>query len=606
MIMEAKTTFESFTPVKWAAPRQLKNTTFVPQTRGSWDANSVIVFFDLVVYIEGLIGVPDPPTLISDSLKSSSLRLSWEGSALPLPYLVFTVQRRVFSRTSQWETIPSSSQQPLNTTTFTVQTLKPYTEYQFRIGWILANDFPPYYSRESNPIETLPKGLPNPPEITSIQPISNTSVSVTWLPPSQPNGRLIAYILKLRKLPDGHIIIKEIPISQNPRGYTFTGLQPITNYSLEISAQNVEGEGGTAVVNFVTPQSSMSNDISQKPEPKLLLQGIRDVYVQHLDLLLDPDVYVYNSSQNISAIACHYKYKWVFIATSEGDIIRTGLINNQNLLILRKDRLDLPVVSFLAVDWLHNQLYIVGKKRQSSNWSIKRCDLNGNNLITIYPYLFEKPIDFAADPYTGYLYWVSPSSSTQPNRGGGGLFKLDLNSDEFVNGPYPIPVIEGQDLGPFIVDSINYRILIVHKSRNTVLAVSLDGDITDIRRNTQSPQFENALSIAWYSGIFYWTTGQSVVIEEYNADQDSYYQNLYDVAKVHQPCTRLMVVHPDLQPIPIPMAPPQRVQVIYGQTRARVSWRPPPVISGLGTFINLFVPIDEFHLFRPFQLLLLP
>lgn len=133
----------------------------------------------------------------------------------------------------------------------------------------------------------------------------------------------------------------------------------------------------------------------------------------------------------------------------------------------------------------------------------------------------------------------------------------------------------------------------------------LHSNVTDIRRNTQSPQFVDALSIAWYNGIFYWTTGQSVVVEEYNAAQDSYYQNSYDVAKVHQPCTRLMIVHPDLQPAPVPMAPPQRVQVIYEQTRARVSWRPPPVIAGLGTFINLFIPI-EFNLFRPLHLLLLP
>ncbi len=266
------------------------------------------------------------------------------------------------------------------------------------------------------------------------------------------------------------LFLQEIPISQNPRGYTFTGLQPITNYSLEISAQNVEGEGETANIHFVTPQSSLSNDISEKPEPRLLLQGIKDVYMQHLDLLLDPDVFVYNSSQNISAIASHIKYKWVFIATDDGDILRKGLDQSQHTLIVRRSRLDLEV-AFLAVDWLHNQLYIVGKKWRSTNWSIKKCDLNGNNLVTIYTYLFERPIDFAADPYTGYLYWVSPS--TQMNRGG--LFKLDLVSDEFANGLYPVPVIEGQDLGPFVVDSVNYRILIVHKGRNTVLAVSLDG-----------------------------------------------------------------------------------------------------------------------------------
>jgi hypothetical protein len=79
---------------------------------------------------------------------------------------------------------------------------------QFRVGWILAHDFPPFYSLDSNRIETLPKGLPNPPEITSIQHISNTSVAVTWLPPTQPNGPIVAYILNLQKVPNGHAMIK--------------------------------------------------------------------------------------------------------------------------------------------------------------------------------------------------------------------------------------------------------------------------------------------------------------------------------------------------------------------------------------------------------------
>jgi len=78
-----------------------------------------------------LTGVPEPPTLISGSLKSSSLRLSWEGTSLPLPFLAFTVQKRLFGRASaSWESIPS--QTPLNATSFAVHGLRPYTEYQVR------------------------------------------------------------------------------------------------------------------------------------------------------------------------------------------------------------------------------------------------------------------------------------------------------------------------------------------------------------------------------------------------------------------------------------------------------------------------------------------
>ena len=73
-----------------------------------------------------------------------------------------------------------------------------------------------------------------------------------------------------------------------------------------------------------------------------------------------------------------------------------------------------------------------------------------------------------------YLYWVSP----QPfNSGRDGLYKMDLVGDDGVSSPNlpVIPVLEEIGLGPFTIDFPNYRILIVHKGRNTVLAVTLEG-----------------------------------------------------------------------------------------------------------------------------------
>lgn len=126
---------------------------------------------------------------------------------------------------------------------------------QFRVGWILASDFAPVYSRESYTIQTEAKGLPSAPSVTSVQPISNSSVAVTWSPPTSPNGRLVAYRLRLRPL-GGLAVIKELPASANPKGYTFSGLAPATNYSLAVFAVNWEGEGEPGQVSFVTPTQS--------------------------------------------------------------------------------------------------------------------------------------------------------------------------------------------------------------------------------------------------------------------------------------------------------------------------------------------------------------
>jgi hypothetical protein len=127
-------------------------------------------------------------------------------------------------------------------------------------------------------------------------------------------------------------------------------------------------------------------------------------------------------------------------------------------------------------------------------------------------------------------------------------------------------------------------------------------DVSDIRFNTQSPQFASAVSLSFYNGVLFWTTPSSVVTEEYNSAADSYFQNSFDVPKSLQPLGAITMLHPDSQPLPVPMAPPQQLQVLYAQTKARITWRPPPPISALGNVIldtvvelNLILPRAYYH-----------
>lgn len=71
-----------------------------------------------------------------------------------------------------------------------------------------------------------------------------------------------------------------------------------------------------------------------------------------------------------------------------------------------------------------------------------------------------------------YLYWVSrkPVNST----GLDVLYKMDMKERGSFGTPI-IPVLEEVGLGPFTIDFLNYRILIVQKENNTVLSVTLDG-----------------------------------------------------------------------------------------------------------------------------------
>ncbi len=93
---------------------------------------------------------PLSPSLLSNSLKSTSLRLSWEGAgpSLGLPYVTYSLQRRttsyvgggnensISSSNSLWET-PLVS--PTNATNYSVVNLRPYSQYQV---YILQHFYP--------------------------------------------------------------------------------------------------------------------------------------------------------------------------------------------------------------------------------------------------------------------------------------------------------------------------------------------------------------------------------------------------------------------------------------------------------------------------------
>lgn len=75
---------------------------------------------------------------------------------------------------------------------------------------------------------------------------------------------------------------------------------------------------------------------------------------------------------------------------------------------------------------------------------------------------------------------------------------------------------------------MNFRLLVPHHTKNTVLSVTLDGrEIFDQRPNTQKPQFNNVTSLAMANNLFYWTNGKNVLTEDYHREQNRYFHNSY-------------------------------------------------------------------------------
>lgn len=103
-----------------------------------------------------------------------------------------------------------------------------------------------------------------------------------------------------------------------------------------------------------------------------------------------------------------------------------------------------------------------------------------------------------------------------------------LKSNDFSFKVQPYVVLDDPNLGAFAVDHTNFRLLVPHHLKNTVLSVSLDGrEVIDLRANTQQPKFKNVVSIAMANGLFYWTNGEGVLTEGYHSGQNRYFHNAY-------------------------------------------------------------------------------
>ncbi|XP_060801498.1 proto-oncogene tyrosine-protein kinase ROS isoform X2 [Amyelois transitella] len=534
-----------------------------------------------------LIGTPPAPALVADSLTATSLSLVWEA---PTPgNLSFLLQWR-------YEELPGSWQYYSNTshmgTTIHVDNLQPYTKYRFRIAIFLSGrggTSEPFYSAPSVVISTLESGKPSskPSSLRAAAP-DPSRVSISWEPGPFPNGPLVSYVLRLTDTQPNTIdALEDMPASNNTLFYMFQNLAPAREYEVSVSMRNAAGEGPPTSVRVSTPPLPKSVPSQQ---PILILGGEQNVLAAPANDMLSDPVELYSTEFRISGVGLDMSSDSLFVSVSNGYVYRTSLSKKSaSEPILTPNNISFTPLD-LSVDWLNHHLYVLGRLHHTpdglndsySIWEIIRCDFDGRNQLVAYSGFNSQPIHFEVDPYNGYIFWAL--------RGGDrdGLYRLDLaNISNGVrhNSP-PELIVRDAHLGAFTVDHADFRLLVVHLKRNTVLAVSLDGrDVTDFRSNTQKPMFLSTKSIAYANGLFYWTNGREMLTEEYHAQTDSYFHNEYPLAfNTKTIATRqVLVALRSCQPIPVPVNPPIGLQSVLGINRAKVSWSAPHLLGHQGS-----------------------
>lgn len=175
-----------------------------------------------------------------------------------------------------------------------------------------------------------------------------------------------------------------------------------------------------------------------------------------------------------------------------------------------------------------------------------------------------------------YLFW------SLNERSDGGIFRLDLGdvSNGVKHEIIPKSVFDKATVGVFTIDYVHYKLLVPLEESNSVKSVDLNGDkYEDIRNNTQTPMFDSVKSFAMANDLFYWTSGDAVLMEEYHEQSQHYYDNKFkDFAMLNNfqfVCVKL----PSAQPTPKPLNPPSNVQALLGANRAKVSFHIPHLLG---------------------------
>ncbi|CAK1555335.1 unnamed protein product [Leptosia nina] len=542
--------------------------------------------------IKDLIGTPPAPALVADSLTATSLSLVWE--APNLGNLTYLVQWRYEELPGSWQYYSNSSN--VNRSIIHVENLRPYTKYRFRVAIFLSGRNgagEPVYSAPSVVILTSDSGKPSsaPAALRAAAP-DPSRVAISWEPGPFPNGQIISYVLRLADTQPNTIdVLEDMPASNNTLFYMFQNLAPAREYNVSVAMRNAIGEGPMAYVLVSTPSLPTSVPSQQ---PILILGGEHNVLAASAnDMLSDPVIELFSTDNFITGVGLDISSDTLFVSVSDGYIYKSSLSKkSQPEAILTPKTIDYKPLD-LSVDWLNQHLYILGEvyyNRESSgtnaslypSWEILRCDFDGKNGMVARSGFNSRPIHFEVDAYNGYLFWALRGIER------GGLYRIDLAniSNGIRHDSRPEQIVHDANLGAFTVDHADFRLLVTHIRRNTVLAVSLDGrEVSDFRSNTQRPMFFSPRSIAYANGLFYWTNGNEMLMEEYHPKRDSYFHNEYPVTyNIKTIATReVLVALRSCQPIPVPVNPPLAVQGVMGINRAKVSWSAPHLLGHQGT-----------------------
>lgn len=92
-------------------------------------------------------------------------------------------------------------------------------------------------------------------------------------------------------------------------------------------------------------------------------------------------------------MAYHVRKGIIFVSDSLGRVL--SVKDHESKVILATEL----TPHSLSVDWLNDQLYVLGQS--GSRWEVARCQLDGTGITVAVAGLISKPLHIHVDPYNG-------------------------------------------------------------------------------------------------------------------------------------------------------------------------------------------------------------
>ncbi|KFP21242.1 Proto-oncogene tyrosine-protein kinase ROS [Egretta garzetta] len=484
-----------------------------------------------------------PRAPFASTIGSHSVTLGWKPANIS--GVKYIIQWKFSQLPGDWRYTEVVSE-----TSYTVKDLQAFTEYLFRVVWIITSQLQ-LHSTSSPSYRTQAFGVPaTAPVIKDIQSSSPNTVEVSWSPPLFPNGLIVGYNLLLTS--ENHELLK----ASRGHSFQFYSTFPNNTYRFSIVAVNEVGAGPPAEANITTPESK----VKEKATWLFLSrnQSLRKRYTEHF---LEAAQCLKNGiiHHNITGISANVYQQVVYF--SEGNLIWVkGAANMSDVSDLMLFYTGWGNITSISVDWLYQRIYFV------MNEKIYACYLeNCTAAEDITPLYVTAPRKVIADPYNGYIYCLLEDGIYRANLP---LFPGTAST--------ALPVVKSSALRDFMINFQSKRLIFFNKTEQAFVSGFLDGsEFHTLRSHVPLNDME---SFVYEDNTFTVTDGRAVFHEEVSPmGSSSFNEYVVDCNFVYPEYFgfgNLLFYGASTQPFPLP-TPPRLVTVLFGLDQAVISWRPP-------------------------------